>query len=60
MDMLSPIIFWCDVSLEDSSMVEVESSHDSSKPYKILKTLSNFPFVFLAIKYKHYNLLIRV
>jgi len=50
MDLLSPITFWCDVLLEDSSMVEeVESFHDSSKPYKIFKTFSNFPFYFFQL-----------
>jgi hypothetical protein len=30
-------------------MVEVESSHDSSKPYKISKTLLNFPLHFFQL-----------
>jgi len=28
---------------------EVESFHDSSKPYKIFKTFSNFPFYFFQL-----------
>jgi len=43
MDVLSLVVLWYDVSPKDSSMVEVESPHDSFKPYKISKFLSNFP-----------------
>jgi hypothetical protein len=43
MDMLSPITFWCDVSPKDASIMEVESLHNFSKPYKISKTLSSSP-----------------
>ncbi len=43
MDMLSLITIWCDVLLEDSSIMEVELLHNSSKPHKISKTFSSFP-----------------
>jgi hypothetical protein len=45
MDVLSLVVLWYDVSPKDSSMVEVESPHDSFKPYKISKILSSFTLV---------------
>jgi hypothetical protein len=46
MDMLTLVAFWCDVvSPKGSSIMEVESFHNSFKPYKISKLFSSFPLV---------------